>query len=86
MLNKYSVETTMPDILCYKDKKFGDDAVLVNYAIANSNIVINNIPVSFNVKYTLDIDPYKVNFLHAIGKYKTTNPDAFLSVLKDIYK
>lgn len=85
LLNEYVIEKTLHDILNYKDLKFSDDSVLLNYAIANSDVKVYNIPETFNVKYSPTIDLSKINFTHAFGNYKVDNTETFLKTLKSIY-
>lgn len=85
LLNKEVVDKTIDIIKDYKNKKYTDDGVLVNYAIMESGMDMVNIDSAFNTKYLENINLSAVQFLHAFGRYKDEHPDKLISLLETLY-
>lgn len=85
LLSKEIINSTKPIVNRYREAIFTDDSVLLNYAIISSNIKVKNIKENFNVKLTQDLTISNVNFLHAFGRLKDTNPQWVINLLRNIY-
>lgn len=85
LLNKSVIDATKEIVAKYEEPQFTDDSVLLNYAIASSDINIKNIDHTFNVKLTQECNLNNINFLHAFGRLKDINPTFVLNLLKSIY-
>ena len=88
LLNKTVAQATAEYIKQYKDERFPDDGVLVNYAIAKSTVEIQNINQKFNVKLLdthLSMKALPVFFFHAFGYLKIHKPKEVKNFLKNIY-
>jgi hypothetical protein len=85
LLNKEVIAKTIDIIKDYKNKKYTDDGVLVNYAIMESGLNIINIDSAFNTKYLENTNLANVQFLHAFGRYKDQYPDKLISLLETLY-
>ena len=88
LINKALVDATLETVKDYKNPKFPDDSVLLNYAIMKSNLPIENIDKRFNVKLLPDhLKQKKLNvfFFHAMGLLKNKQPLQVESWLRRIY-
>lgn len=85
LLNKNVILKTKKIMERYKESIFTDDGVLLNYAIINSELKIKNIQKEFNVKFTETSKLEDIQFLHAFGRLKDSNPDLVLNTLRSIY-
>lgn len=88
LINKALVDATLETVRDYKNPKFQDDSVLLNYAIMKSNIPIENIDRRFNVKLLYPHLAYKnpdVYFFHAMGQLKKQHPQQVQRFLRELY-
>jgi hypothetical protein len=88
LINKALVDATLETVKDYKNPKFPDDSVLLNYAIMKSNLPIENIDKRFNVKLLPDhLKQKKLNvfFFHAMGLLKNRQPLQVEQFLEKIY-
>lgn len=87
-ISKALVDATIDTIKDYKNDKFPDDSVLINYAIMKSGLDIENINEKFNVKLLpehLSAKQIKPFFLHALGNLKHSHPHEVEQFLEKIY-
>lgn len=86
LLNKNVINATKTIIMDkYKEPVFTDDSVILNYAIITSDIKVKNINETFNVKLKLTKIMNNVNFLHAFGRLKDTDPEGVINLLRRIF-
>lgn len=86
LLSKPLIDATVDTIKRYKEDRFTDDSVLINYAIMVSLIPVVDIPEGYNVKLNqCHLGDYKsgVYFFHASGNLKHTNKKEVLNYLKE---
>lgn len=87
LISRKVKELTLPVIEDYKNKKYTDDSVLLNYAVIKSGLDIVNIPGSYNIKAKAQnlSDPAEINFLHAYGLLKHKYPILMIKFLEKTY-
>jgi len=88
LINKSVVNATLETVRDYKNPRFADDSVLLNYAIMKSNLPVENIDKRFNVKLSpahLTQEDPDVYFFHAMGLLKKNEPQRVEEFLEKIY-
>lgn len=83
LINKELVDKTKGIVQKYREERFTDDSVLLNYAIMNSDIPVEQINKKFNVK--MDKRCPTAWFYHLSGR-KKSNQDKMLGWLTDRLK